>query len=134
MVHHLNIIKHRIINDILNNIENSQDVDKNSNGKVCKMNKKSNITISESNYFFDYVDFKIYIKDTNKKHKFRLSLQGKYNIYNAVAAIAVAIEEGISIQTIRAALKSFSGVERRLERFKLIIKNKQVTHLSLIHI
>ena len=54
----------------------------------------------------------------------------KYNIYNAVAAIAVAIEEGISIQTIRAALKSFSGVERRLERFKLIIKNKQVTHID----
>ena len=30
--------------DILNNIENSQDIDKNSYGKVCKMNKKSNIT------------------------------------------------------------------------------------------
>jgi UDP-N-acetylmuramate--alanine ligase len=41
------------------------------------LNKKSDIAISEINYFFDYVDFKIHIKDTNKKHKFRLSLQGK---------------------------------------------------------
>ena len=112
--------------------KNTRDILKNIKRRVITfgLNKKSDITISEINYFFDYVDFKIYIKDTNKKHKFRLSLQGKYNIYNAVAAIAVAIEEGISIQTIRAALKSFSGVERRLERFKLIIKNKQVTHID----
>ena len=27
-------------------------------------------------------------------------------------------------------MKSFSGVERRLERFKLVIKNKEVTHID----
>ena len=94
------------------------------------LSKKSDISISKINYLFDHVDFNIYIKDTKKNHKFRLSLQGKHNIYNAVAAIAVSIEEGISIQTIRSALKSFSGVERRLERFELIIKNKIVTHID----
>ncbi len=92
--------------------------------------KKSDIVISEIKYFFDYVDFKVSINDTNKDHKLRLSLQGKHNIYNAVAAVAVAIEEGISIRTIRSALKSFSGVERRLERFNLTIKNKEVTHID----
>ena len=94
------------------------------------LSKKSDISISKINYLFDHVDFNIYIKDTKKNHKFRLSLQGKHNIYNAVAAIAVSVEEGISIQTIRSALKSFSGVERRLERFELIIKNKIVTHID----
>ena len=111
---------------------NTRDILKKIKRRVITfgLSKKSDIRICEINYFFDYVDFKIHIQDTNKKHKFRLSLQGKYNIYNAVASVAVALEEGISIETIRAALKSFSGVERRLERFKLIIKNKQVTHID----
>ena len=111
---------------------NTRDILKKIKRRVITfgLSKKSDIRIYEINYFFDYVDFKIHIQDTNKKHKFRLSLQGKYNIYNAVAAVAVALEEGISIETIRAALKSFSGVERRLERFKLVINNKQVTHID----
>ena len=112
--------------------KNTRDILKKIKRRVITfgLNKKSDITIKEIDYFSDYVDFKIHIKETNKKHKFRLSLQGKYNIYNAVAAVAVAIEEGISIQTIRAALKSFSGVERRFERFKLLIQNKQVIHID----
>ena len=46
-IHFLEDINKRIKKygkDILDNIENSQDIDKNSYGKVCKMNKKSNIT------------------------------------------------------------------------------------------
>ena len=112
--------------------KNTRDILKKIKRRVITfgLNKKSDITIKEIYYFTDYVDFKTHIKKTNKKHKFRLSLQGKYNIYNAVASIAVAIEEGISIQTIRAALKSFSGVERRFERFKLLIQNKEVIHID----
>ena len=43
----INDINHRIKKygkEILNNIENSENIDKNSYGKVCKINKKSNIT------------------------------------------------------------------------------------------
>ena len=66
--------------------KNTRDILKKIKRRVITfgLNKKSDITVSEINYFFDYVDFKIYIKDTNKKHKFRLSLQGKYNVYNAI--------------------------------------------------
>ena len=112
--------------------KNTRDILKKIKRRVITfgLNKKSDIAIKEIDYFSDYVDFKTHIKETNKKHKFRLSLQGKYNIYNAVAAITIAIEEGISIQTIRAALKSFSGVERRFETFKLLIQNKQVIHID----
>ncbi|MEM6834395.1 MAG: UDP-N-acetylmuramate--L-alanine ligase [Pseudomonadota bacterium] len=42
-----------------------------------------------------------------------LSLPGKHNILNALAAVAVATELGISADAIRSGLQSFSGVKRR---------------------
>ncbi|GAA0873282.1 UDP-N-acetylmuramate--L-alanine ligase [Gangjinia marincola] len=43
----------------------------------------------------------------------RFSLPGKHNVLNAIAAMAVAIEYGISPSTISVALPFFKGVERR---------------------
>ena len=45
-----------------------------------------------------------------------LSLTGKHNLYNSMAAGISANVAGIRKETIRAALGSFSGVEHRLER------------------
>ncbi len=44
-----------------------------------------------------------------------LSLPGTHNIYNALAAITVGLELDIPFETIASALKSFSGVQRRLQ-------------------
>jgi UDP-N-acetylmuramate--alanine ligase len=44
---------------------------------------------------------------------FDLSVPGVHNINNSIAAIAVARELDIDIETIRKALKDFSGVQRR---------------------
>ena len=44
---------------------------------------------------------------------FDLSVPGAHNINNSIAAIAVARELEIGIETIRKALKEFSGVQRR---------------------
>lgn len=44
-----------------------------------------------------------------------LSLPGQYNVYNAMAAIGIGLELDIPFSVIAGALKSFSGVERRLE-------------------
>jgi UDP-N-acetylmuramate--alanine ligase len=44
---------------------------------------------------------------------FDLSVPGVHNINNSIAAIAVARELEIDIETIRKALKEFSGVQRR---------------------
>jgi UDP-N-acetylmuramate: L-alanyl-gamma-D-glutamyl-meso-diaminopimelate ligase len=46
---------------------------------------------------------------------FDMGLVGAYNVRNAVAAIAVANEVGISVDRIAEALKLFAGVKRRLE-------------------
>lgn len=44
-----------------------------------------------------------------------LPLPGKHNVYNALAAIAVGLELDISFAEIAKALRSFSGVQRRMQ-------------------
>jgi UDP-N-acetylmuramate--alanine ligase len=46
---------------------------------------------------------------------FRLHIPGAHNVLNATAAIAVGLELEIPVETIRAALESFSGVDRRFQ-------------------
>ncbi|MBV9331946.1 MAG: UDP-N-acetylmuramate--L-alanine ligase [Alphaproteobacteria bacterium] len=46
----------------------------------------------------------------------KLPMPGEHNVQNAVAALVVARELGVDIDTIRAALASFAGVSRRFTR------------------
>jgi len=46
---------------------------------------------------------------------FELTMPGVHNVSNSLAAIAVGIELGIDIETIKDALRGFSGVERRFQ-------------------
>ncbi|MGA3187727.1 MAG: UDP-N-acetylmuramate--L-alanine ligase [Bryobacteraceae bacterium] len=46
---------------------------------------------------------------------FRLHIPGAHNVLNATAAIAVGLELEIPIETIREALASFNGVDRRFQ-------------------
>ena len=46
---------------------------------------------------------------------FELPLVGVHNVRNALAAIAVATEVGLSVERIAGALRHFAGVKRRLE-------------------
>jgi len=46
---------------------------------------------------------------------FEVPLQGAHNIRNALAAVVIAAEVGISVEQIGKSLKSFAGVKRRLE-------------------
>ena len=45
-----------------------------------------------------------------------LAVAGRHNLQNAVAAVAVGLELGISFETIAGGLATFTGVERRFER------------------
>jgi UDP-N-acetylmuramoyl-L-alanyl-D-glutamate--2,6-diaminopimelate ligase len=62
-----------------------------------------------------------------EKFQFKLNLEGNYNIYNALAAIATAKELKIKDQIIRKALLEFKGLVGRMEgvnfgqRFKVFI-------------
>ncbi len=44
-----------------------------------------------------------------------LSIMGKHNVLNALAAISVAVLEGESVSKIRTRMQNFSGIERRVE-------------------
>lgn len=44
-----------------------------------------------------------------------LKLLGKFNVYNALAAIAIALAEGISLESIKTSLESMAIVEGRME-------------------
>jgi UDP-N-acetylmuramate--alanine ligase len=46
---------------------------------------------------------------------FRLHIPGRHNVLNAMAAIAVAMELEVKPETIREALATFSGVDRRFQ-------------------
>jgi UDP-N-acetylmuramate--alanine ligase len=60
----------------------------------------------------------------NDLSEFELRIPGAHNVSNAAAAIAVGIGLDIPVQTIRSALASFNGVDRR---FQLIGKVNGVT-------
>jgi UDP-N-acetylmuramate: L-alanyl-gamma-D-glutamyl-meso-diaminopimelate ligase len=47
--------------------------------------------------------------------RFRVAAQGRHNVRNAVAALAVAVEEGVEPEAAGRALAGFQGVRRRLE-------------------
>lgn len=69
-----------------------------------------NIRIKENYYLFDLYTPNQTIKDII------ISLPGRHNIENAVAAIAIALETGVSENDIKKGLASFNGVKRRFTR------------------
>ena len=75
--------------------------------------RAANIRFKDSKTIFD-----ISVKDVNNKVKkfknFSLPLIGRYNVLNALAAIAVAVHVGLQLPQIKKSLTSFKGVERRL--------------------
>ncbi len=105
--------------------------------KISKKISRSQVTFGESKDC-DYKiikinskngkqDFQIFDKKTNKIHKFKINLPGKHNVFNATAAIAVALEEGISISSIRNGILEFTGVGRRYEKHDIKINSKSIT-------
>jgi len=47
--------------------------------------------------------------------KIQLQLPGKHNVYNALAAVAVGLEFGVSMQDIKEALEDFMPFEKRMQ-------------------
>lgn len=62
----------------------------------------------------DGASFDFYVRG-EKGERVNLKMPGRYNIYNALAAIAVAVELDINAKDIKRGLESFTGVERRFQ-------------------
>jgi UDP-N-acetylmuramate--alanine ligase len=48
--------------------------------------------------------------------EFELSVPGRHNVLNAMAALGVSLEVGLPVEAAREGLRRFRGVERRFER------------------
>jgi UDP-N-acetylmuramate--alanine ligase len=81
----------------------------------------SNIRQHEGGYIFDLVNPSGFIP------QLQLPLGGMHNVENAVVAAAVAIEEGLSPQDVKAALAAFQGVKRR---FEYVLKNERHVYID----
>lgn len=60
-------------------------------------------------------DFFVKTKHNSFSASFSTRLGGIHNIYNLLAVIVCALEKGIELNTIQKAVKSFSGIGRRVE-------------------
>ena len=103
--------------------KNIKKISKRISRKQISFGKSSHADYQIQDTFFDkdWHHFKIVI---NKKvHKFKIQLPGIHNVYNAAAAIAVSMEEGIPIKAIKNGIADFNGVGRRYEKHKINIKS-----------
>ncbi|MDC0980154.1 UDP-N-acetylmuramoyl-L-alanyl-D-glutamate--2,6-diaminopimelate ligase [Bdellovibrionales bacterium] len=64
----------------------------------------------------DFTGCRVELKTPRGEGEFHMPLPGRHNAYNAVAALAVGMSAGASLQVCCEALSSFRGVPGRLER------------------
>ncbi len=81
----------------------------------------ANIRMQHGSYEFDVMT-KNWMLDN-----VQLNIGGMHNVENAVVAIAVAHQLGISAEKIKAAISSFKGVKRR---FEYIVKTKDHVYID----
>ena len=93
---------------------------KNKNFYTYGTNLKSNFLIRNIKQDISFSEFDLHVNVPNKKKifikKIKIPLIGTHNIKNAVAAAAVALTIGISVNNIKRGLVNFKGVQRRFNK------------------
>ncbi|MCX7837606.1 MAG: UDP-N-acetylmuramate--L-alanine ligase, partial [candidate division WOR-3 bacterium] len=79
------------------------------------LSEKADFQIKNVNLKRNFSSFDVFHKN-QKLITVKIPLLGIHNVYNATAAIIVAKELGIKDEKIKEALRSFQGIERRLEK------------------
>ena len=119
---------------INNSIDNYKDIVSDFKGRVITFGlKDSDIVATDINYDkkgignfkllikkekYPYYDFEKCLVDNEEYlivNDVKLSVVGKHNILNALAAIATSLELGIDIEDIKISLREYKGVGRRFE-------------------
>lgn len=81
----------------------------------------TNIEIIDNTYYFNLHT------STLIAEKLHLGIPGLHNVENAVAAAACALQVGVTINELRNALASFTGVKRR---FEYVIKSPNLVYID----
>ena len=77
--------------------------------------ESQNVDIKAENLHQENGNVSFDVKVKNRKFSINLSVPGKYNVYNALAALSVCETMGIDIESACKALSTFSGVKRRFD-------------------
>ncbi len=81
------------------------------------LDKKADVHADHIRYEQGRLTFDVFVRKGNKFKKIKdisLSLIGRHNVQNALAAIAVGTQLGIKEEVIKKALERFEGIQRRL--------------------
>jgi UDP-N-acetylmuramate--alanine ligase len=70
------------------------------------------------------------LRDHSLWLKITLNLPGKHNVLNALAAIAIAHEVGVSDSAIHRALSAFSGIGRRFQMQNIKMDQGEILHID----
>ncbi len=95
----------------------------NTHGKHLTYGTNTNASIAASNIRVANAKFIIDVDtEMGKIEKLEIQVPGIHNIENTLAAIAIAMEVGLSLDEIRSGITTFKGVARRMD-FKVISDN-----------
>ena len=75
----------------------------------------NDVTASNLTHSDGRVNFTVNAKTYEQSFDVSLNLPGDHNVLNALAVIAIALDEGISVAAIKAGLSNFTGVGRRFD-------------------
>lgn len=98
--------------------ENTRDILHDVSANIIRFGQRTDLEAIISDIEFDedgYASFALKYKGVNLG-RFKLSVYGIHNVYNATAAIIAAIVSGIEIDQIKSAIKEYNGVGRRFEK------------------
>lgn len=76
--------------------------------------------------------FKVECKSQSKVIEIELNLPGQHNVLNAIATIAVSMEDGIDVDSITQSFAEFQGIGRRFEKLGEIELPEQAGHIELL--
>ena len=94
---------------------------KNKNILTYGENSNANFRVSNIRFKFNYTVFDLDYKSQERKkiniNNIYLKLLGRHNVLNAVAAIVICLNIGVSTRIIKSSLKKLSGVQRRMTKY-----------------
>jgi UDP-N-acetylmuramoyl-L-alanyl-D-glutamate--2,6-diaminopimelate ligase len=102
---------------VINNDDRCADrIKKLTNAKIVAYGIENNADITATNIKFSSTHTEFILTAPKLKTNFKTRLFGRHNVYNILAAVAWAIEEGIDIAAVKSSIEGFSFVPGRLER------------------
>ncbi|WP_353893005.1 UDP-N-acetylmuramate--L-alanine ligase [Proteinivorax hydrogeniformans] len=78
------------------------------------MGEQNQISAANCSFYKGTASFDLFIKGT-PRGRIKLNVPGRHNVLNALAAIALSYQLGVSVEEMADTLKSFKGVKRRFE-------------------